>query len=141
VASFIFFTQSRRAAENAVETPPSGEGEVMSRITTHVLDTARGRPASGVPVTLSRVGEDGDVVLGRGDTDRDGRLRDLMGTDAELAPGRYKLTFDTASYFQIQGVKGFYPEVAVLFEVRDPGEDHHIPLLLSPHGYSTYRGS
>jgi 5-hydroxyisourate hydrolase len=94
-----------------------------------------------VPVTLSRLDGDDDVVLGSGATDRDGRLHDLLGADAELAAGRYRLTFDTASYFQTQGVKGFYPQVAVLFEVRDPGEDHHIPLLLSPNGYTTYRGS
>jgi 5-hydroxyisourate hydrolase len=113
----------------------------MSPITTHVLDTARGRPAAGVPVTLERLEDGGATVLGRGITDAGGRLRDLLPDHSELEMGRYRMTFDSNTYFQTQGVNGFYPEVAVLFEVRDPGEDHHIPLLLSPFGYSTYRGS
>lgn len=108
----------------------------MSAITTHVLDTARGRPAQGVPVRLERGGE----VLGRGETDSDGRLRDLL-SGGPLAFGTYRLVFDTARYFESQGVEGFYPEVRVDFEVRDAARHFHVPLLLSPFGYSTYRGS
>ena len=107
----------------------------MSGITTHVLDTSRGCPAAGVQVVLERAaGSDWDLV-GRGITDSDGRVRDLLTS----APGDgcYRLTFDTGSYLD----DGFYPEVSVTFVV-EPGEDHyHVPLLLSPFGYSTYRGS
>jgi 5-hydroxyisourate hydrolase len=98
-------------------------------ITTHVLDTARGRPASRIPVRLQR---DGDTVADTA-TDAGGRAR--LTEDA--APGRYRLTFDTDAYL---GGAGFYPEVTIVFEVTE--EDHyHVPLLLSPFGYSTYRGS
>lgn len=114
----------------------------MSPITTHVLDTARGRPAEGVPVLLEiREAEGGWRVLGSGRTDGDGRLRDLLPPDHALAAGQYRLTFDTAAYFSAQGAPGFYPSVAVVFAVRDASEHYHVPLLLSPFGYSTYRGS
>ena len=112
----------------------------MSRITTHVLDTVRGRPAGGLTVTLERLDPEPDV-LGSGQTDHDGRLRDLLPPDDEFAPGTYRLTFDTGAYFRTQAVKAFYPEVVIVFEVRDAGEHYHVPLLLSPYGYSTYRGS
>lgn len=111
----------------------------MSRITTHVLDTARGRPAAGVPVTLEVLSGKEWAALGRGSTDADGRAREL--SDGVLAAGTYRLTFETAAYFASTGVEGFYPEVQVVFEVRDPSQHHHVPLLLSPFGYSTYRGS
>jgi 5-hydroxyisourate hydrolase len=111
----------------------------LSPVTTHVLDTARGRPAEGVPVVLERaLGADWQPV-GRGTTDADGRVNDLL----ESAPpeGRYRLTFDTGAYLRAAGRAGFYPEVSVTFAVG-PGEEHlHVPLLLSPFGYSTYRGS
>lgn len=109
----------------------------MSAITTHVLDTARGHPAAGVAIRLERGGE----VLGRGETDADGRLRTLLPSGAPLAPGTYRLVFETAGYFAAQGVEAFYPEVSVDFQVRDGGQHYHVPLLLSPFGYSTYRGS
>jgi 5-hydroxyisourate hydrolase len=113
----------------------------MNAITTHVLDTARGLPAAGVPVVLERVrGHEAAEELGRGLTDADGRLRTLLGERA-LEAGTYRLRFDTAAYFAGLGEEGFYPEVTVLFEVRDPARHHHVPLLLSPYGYSTYRGS
>lgn len=113
----------------------------MSSITTHVLDTARGLPAAGVPVVLERVhaGEPTEE-LGRGATDADGRLRTLLDERA-LEAGTYRLRFDTSTYFESLAIEGFYPEVSVLFEVRDPARHHHVPLLLSPYGYSTYRGS
>lgn len=109
-------------------------------ITTHVLDTSRGRPASGVPVVLEQLGADGVwLERGRGATDDDGRLKGL--SSAPLSAGRFRITFDTAAYFAAQGVEGFYPEVRVDFVVRDANAHHHVPLLLNPYGYSTYRGS
>ena len=113
----------------------------MSGITTHVLDTARGRPAAGVPVVLEIESRGEWKALGRGITDADGRIRQLLPTGATLAAGTYRLTFDTQSYFASQGIEGFYPQVSVVFIVRDPAQHYHVPLLLSPYGYSTYRGS
>jgi 5-hydroxyisourate hydrolase len=114
----------------------------MSAITTHVLDTAAGRPAAGVPVTIESRGEGGDwLELGRGATDADGRLRDLLPDDFDFKEGEYRLTFDAASYFASRGVESFYTEVVVSFVVRDAGAHYHVPLLLSPFGYTTYRGS
>ena len=107
-------------------------------ISTHVLDTARGRPAAGVPVALERVAGDG-AVIARAVTDADGRVRELA--PASLAAGDYRLTFDTGAYFATLGVEGFYPLVTVVFSLRDPSQHHHVPLLLSPFGYTTYRGS
>lgn len=115
----------------------------MSRITTHVLDTALGRPAAGVKVRLERVGP-GDAdpeVLGQGATDEDGRLRDLAPPGPALRPGVYRLTFDTGGYFRDQELEGFYPRVIIDFDVRDGLEHYHVPLLLGPYGYTTYRGS
>ena len=113
----------------------------MSGITTHVLDIARGRPAAGVPVTLEAKTEGGWRVVGRGTTDADGRLRDLAPTDFVLSVGDYRLTFDAGSYFSTWGAEGFYAEVVVSFVVRDAAAHYHVPLLLSPYGYTTYRGS
>jgi len=113
----------------------------MSAITTHVLDLARGKPAAGVPVRLERRGAAGWEELGRAATDADGRARRLIGADAPFVAGVYRLTFELAAYFAALGVETFYPEAAIVFEVRDPREHHHVPLLVSPHGYSTYRGS
>lgn len=114
----------------------------MSPLTTHVLDTSVGRPAAGVPVTLEKMCEDhGSHLLGSDVTDTDGRARNLLAPDKPLKTGTYRLTFDTAAYFASQNVHGFYPKVAVLFEVRDESQHYHVPLLLAPHGYSTYRGS
>jgi len=114
----------------------------MSGITTHVLDTARGRPASGLAVMLeSQSGNGRWAVVGKGTTDADGRVRQLLPTGVSLHPGLYRLTFDTQSYFVAQEREAFYPQVTVVFEVRDPAQHYHVPLLLSPFGYSTYRGS
>ena len=114
----------------------------MSPITTHVLDTARGRPAASVAIHLERRSPEGGwVELGRGETDNDGRLRTLLGPDEALLAGFYRITFDTGAYFAMLGIEGFYPEASVVFEVRDPAQHYHVPLLLSPYGYSTYRGS
>lgn len=111
----------------------------MSGLSTHVLDTARGRPAARVPVTLERATGGGWAQVGAGETDPDGRLRELL--DEPLLAGAYRLRFDTAAYFRAAGVRGFYPAVTVEFEVERPEEHHHVPLLLNPYGYSTYRGS
>ena len=113
----------------------------MSGITTHVLDTARGRPAAGVPVTLESKSGDGWTIVGRGATDADGRLRDLAPTDFVLSEGDYRLTFDVGAYLSAGGAAGFYTEVVVSFVVRDAAAHYHVPLLLSPYGYTTYRGS
>jgi 5-hydroxyisourate hydrolase len=113
----------------------------MSAITTHVLDTSRGRPAAGVPVTLEVEAAGGWQLLGKGATNADGRISDLMAEGEALANGVYRLIFDTDAYFRSQGVAGFYPQVAVTFRIDNPVQHYHVPLLLSPFGYSTYRGS
>jgi 5-hydroxyisourate hydrolase len=106
----------------------------VSQVTTHVLDTALGRPAAGVPVIL----EGADGVVAQATTDADGRVGDL-GPD-HLAAGTYHLRFDTAAYAGSAGAATFFPEVVVTFAV-DGDAHHHVPLLLSPFGYTTYRGS
>ncbi|HEY6065513.1 MAG TPA: hydroxyisourate hydrolase [Thermoanaerobaculia bacterium] len=112
----------------------------MSRITTHVLDTAIGRPAIGVPVTLELHEPSGGwKVIGRGHTNPEGRLSDLC--PGAIEAGRYRLTFDTAAYFDARDVEGFFPVAQIVFEVRDPTHHYHVPLLLAPYGYSTYRGT
>jgi 5-hydroxyisourate hydrolase len=128
----------------------------MTAITTHVLDVALGRPAAGVPVALQRVEapgatepgatepgatEPGATEIGRASTDDDGRVRHLG--PAEIRPGTYRLVFDTAAYFLARhpGDRPFFPEVTITFTVHDQARDYHVPLLLSPYGYSTYRGS
>ena len=113
----------------------------MSQITTHVLDVSVGRPAAGVPVILEIERAGGKFQeLSRGATDGDGRLRHLLPGGA-LVEGVYRLTFETAAYFESCKVAGLYRKVAIEFEVRDAHENYHIPLLLSPYSYSTYRGS
>jgi 5-hydroxyisourate hydrolase len=112
----------------------------MSAITTHVLDVTRGRPAAGIDVALQRVGAAPTAVLARGTTDSDGRVRGFSPAPT-LEPGGYRLTFDVAPYFESSGVEAFYRRVVIEFEVRDASQHYHVPLLLSPFGYSTYRGS
>jgi 5-hydroxyisourate hydrolase len=113
----------------------------MSQITTHVLDTSLGRPAGGIAVTLEIEKQSAIwVELARGVTDRDGRLRDLLPPEA-LLEGTYRLTFETGQYFGSLTQAAFYPRVTVIFEVRDRSQHYHVPLLLSAHGYTTYRGS
>jgi 5-hydroxyisourate hydrolase len=114
----------------------------MSTISTHVLDTALGRPAAGVSVTLARLGAKAmEIPIGVGETDRDGRLRDLLPDGQSLAVGDYRLRFDIGAYFAATGRETFYPSVAVEFRVADASAHCHVPLLVSPYGYSTYRGS
>ena len=110
-------------------------------ITTHVLDIAQGTPAAGVTVILEIRQADGWSPVGRGTTDGDGRLTTLMGA-RELMPGTYCLTFDLGDYHKAQGLTApFFPEAKVTFSVRDTGRHYHVPLLISPFGYSTYRGT
>ena len=114
----------------------------MSAITTHILDLSTGRPADGVEVSLElQESVERWLHVGHVTTDADGRLRSLMAADAELTPGTYRLVFQTRAYFARHGVESFYPHVAVVFEVVSTELHYHVPLLVSPYGYSTYRGS
>ncbi|HZS08406.1 MAG TPA: hydroxyisourate hydrolase [Blastocatellia bacterium] len=111
-------------------------------ISTHVLDTSLGRPARGVPVVLEfHEPLSGWQVIGKGATDADGRLKGLLPPQLQLRPGNYRITFDTGTWFSACRAEGFYPEVSVVFTIRDAAQHYHVPLLLSPFGYSTYRGS
>jgi 5-hydroxyisourate hydrolase len=110
-------------------------------VSTHVLDTGRGRPAAGVPVELFFQDSGRWRRLAGGTTDPDGRLRDVGGGAAGLTAGRYRLVFDTAAYFAATGQRGFYPEASVTFDCDDATAHYHVPLLLSAFAYSTYRGS
>jgi 5-hydroxyisourate hydrolase len=107
-------------------------------ITTHVLDTSRGTPAAGLTVVLELRRSGAWVTVGSADTDANGRVTAF--TTASLAPGTYRLTFDTGAYHRSCGVAAFFPQVTVTFDVTS-GAHYHVPLLLSPYGYSTYRGT
>jgi 5-hydroxyisourate hydrolase len=110
-------------------------------VTTHVLDTSAGRPAAGVRVALEALDRQaGWRRLGGGATGDDGRLSGLV-PEGRLLAGTHRLVFETGAWFAAHGVQTFYPEVSVVFEVSDPSQHFHVPLLLSPFGYSTYRGS
>jgi len=113
----------------------------MSGITTHVLDISQGRPAAGVPVILEIAASGGWQTVGEGITNADGRAADLLTANSPIAPGVYRLSFDTAKYFDDQNTQGFYPQVTVVFKIENADQHYHVPLLLSPFGYSTYRGS
>jgi 5-hydroxyisourate hydrolase len=111
-----------------------------SPITTHVLDIALGKPASGVPVTLARMMDGTFVELATGSTNADGRVADLLPAGS-LVRGTYRISFLLTPYFEASGRTSFYPHVDIVFSVDAPTEHYHVPLLLSPFGYSTYRGS
>jgi 5-hydroxyisourate hydrolase len=112
----------------------------MSHITTHVLDTAKGKPAAGIKIVLYRqLGEDWSPIT-NGITGKDGRMADLLEKEKTLAAGIYKIEFFTKDYFDHAGLKSFYPVIPIVFEITST-EHYHIPLLLSPFGYTTYRGS
>jgi 5-hydroxyisourate hydrolase len=114
--------------------------EPMKRVSTHVLDVSRGQPASDLPVRLERQKAAGEWrLLQSATTDQDGRCPQLL--PEELSPGVYRLVFDTAHYFDRQKIVGLYPIVEITFQVREGETQFHIPLLLSAHGYTTYRGS
>jgi 5-hydroxyisourate hydrolase len=109
-------------------------------ISTHVLDTMRGTPAAGLDVELSRREPNGNwKSIGQAVTDSDGRVREFSEDDLE--PGEYRLDFSTQPYFERSGLSAFYPLVTVVFNLEDPSENLHVPLLLSPFGYTTYRGT
>jgi len=112
----------------------------MSAITTHVLDTSLGKPASGVKVTLSVRDPVGFRELARAETDADGRIRQFL-PDAPLERKTYQLVFDTAAHFRESGRPAFFERVTLEFVVSDLSAHYHVPLLLTPFGYSTYRGS
>ncbi len=115
---------------------------MKSSITTHVLDTALGKPAAGITVTLEMKGKSGDwAKISSGATDPDGRINDLFPNGILFEKAIYRLTFETASYFRSIRVESFYPHVQIAFEAKESSAHYHVPLLLSPFGYSTYRGS
>jgi 5-hydroxyisourate hydrolase len=119
-------------------TGPAGS----ATLSTHVLDATTGRPAAGVAIRLERRGPNGWSPAGGGQTDADGRLRlegDAPGRGFE--PGVYRITFGSGAYFAAQGTASFYPEITVTFAVTSQDQHYHVPLLLSPFSYSTYRGS
>ncbi|MEP7149379.1 MAG: hydroxyisourate hydrolase [Acidobacteriota bacterium] len=114
----------------------------MNSITTHILDISIGRPAAGVLVRLDRQTFEGEWgLVGSRKTDSDGRVRDLIPEGEKLMASAYRLTFDVGPYFREKQVEGFYNEVTIGFVVTDASQHYHVPLLLSPFGYSTYRGS
>jgi hydroxyisourate hydrolase len=112
----------------------------MSQITTHVLDTSIGKPAQGIGIALEQNNSGNWKVIASGVTNADGRIEDLLPRAKILDAGVYRLVFDTASYFKNQKTKSFYPQVSIEFEITDVSH-YHVPLLLNPFGYSTYRGS
>jgi 5-hydroxyisourate hydrolase len=111
---------------------------VAVTISTHVLDARLGRPAAGLAVRLERVSDGAATTVATALTGPDGRVGDW---DAPLAAGVHRLVFDTGAYHEAEGTPSFYPEVVVTFWITDPTQHHHVPLLLSPFAYSTYRGS
>ena len=115
---------------------------MKSSITTHVLDTMQGKPAPGISVTLEMKGKSADwTKISSGTTNPDGRIDDFFPDAMPFEKGIYRLTFETAAYFRSIQAESFYPHVQIVFEVKESSARYHVPLLLSPFGYSTYRGS
>jgi 5-hydroxyisourate hydrolase len=112
----------------------------MSQLTTHILDTSKGQPAIGVHVSLCQRHKEEWKEIAKGVTDNDGRIANLLRKNAVMELGTYKLHFETQSYFTKQAVQTFYPFVEIIFQVTTE-EHYHVPLLLNPFGFSTYRGS
>jgi 5-hydroxyisourate hydrolase len=114
----------------------------MSAISTHVIDIMRGRPAKGITVSLHKFSSSNQwEPLAVGTTDTDGRIRNMLDLRHILTTGTYRLSYEAADYFRALGTACFFPEVAVTFLIENPTEHYHIPLLLSPYAYSTYRGT
>ena len=111
----------------------------MTRITTHVLDTGTGRPAAGIPVRLERVDGPRADAVAAAVTDADGRVRDWL--PGGIPSGRYRLVFETGDWFRAAGRESLYPEIVIDFAAEESVSHYHLPLLLAPYGYSTYRGS
>lgn len=112
----------------------------MSQITTHVLDTSSGKPAKGIEITLFQSESQGWKEIAKGITNTDGRISDLIKVAEALKKGVYKMKFEVSEYFQQNKQQHFYPYVEIVFEINSE-EHYHIPLLLNPFGYTTYRGS
>lgn len=110
-----------------------------SKITSHILDTEIGRPASGVNISLEIFNDGVWANIGSGTTDNDGRVIDWLTSD--IKEGRYKISFEVEDYFKSQRRESFYPHVSIEFYLKNTNEHYHVPLLLNAHGYSTYRGS
>ena len=112
----------------------------MSQLTTHILDTGKGKPAAGIAVYLYQQHPEEWKEITIGTTNKDGRVPDLLNKDAVLEPGIYKMRFETKDYFDKLGIQTFYPFIEIIFTITG-NEHYHVPLLLNPFGYSTYRGS
>lgn len=112
----------------------------MSHITTHVLDTSLGKPAAGIRISLQEKQQEYWNTIAVGITNEDGRVTDLLKNGKTLNPGIYRMFFETGAYYKALSVQTFYPEVGIVFETFDTTH-YHVPLLLNPFGYSTYRGS
>lgn len=110
-------------------------------VSTHVLDTSSGRPAGGVRVRLLRADGPSWAEISAAETNADGRVAALLPPDAAAAPGAFRIAFDVAPYFAVRGQDTFYATIVIDFVVGDAAQHYHVPLLLSPFGYSTYRGS
>lgn len=113
----------------------------MSQVTTHILDTSLGEPASNVEVQLYSYSNNEWNELGQGKTDSDGRVTNLIDSDQSLEAGEYKLRFEIASHYSSNNTESFYPFIDIVFKISAGGQHYHVPLLLNPFGYSTYRGS
>lgn len=114
----------------------------MSSITTHVIDTTSGKPGAGIVVTLERKTHSaGWQKVAEGLTNSDGRLNDLLSPNEAFLPGHYRLIFETGPYFLLHNSEAFFPQISIMFAVKDPMQHYHVPLLLSPFGFSSYRGS
>ncbi|MEO8087039.1 MAG: hydroxyisourate hydrolase [Bacteroidota bacterium] len=112
----------------------------MSQLTTHILDTSTGKPAEAVAVSLEQLVSESWKKIAEGITNKDGRISNLLVSDARMDKGVYRLIFETADYFKAQDRKTFYPKITIEFEISDDSH-YHVPLLLNAFGYSTYRGS
>ncbi|CAL8131868.1 unnamed protein product [Orchesella dallaii] len=135
---------TERTERNSSQEFTSSVSSIMSAnenpLTSHVLDTAIGRPAVGVPVTLSKYENDQWRNISKQLTNSDGRVGNMISSE-EFSSSRYKLTFETLSYYDSRGEKTFYPYIEVIFEIETPEEHFHVPILLSAYRFSTYRGS
>lgn len=113
----------------------------MSAVTTHMLDTAAGRPAAGVTVVLEQLVDNAWTQRGSGTTNNDGRVTDLLPSDERPQAGTWRLSFDTGAWAAAQQRECFHPSITIAFVIADPAQHYHVPVLWSPFGYSTYRGS
>jgi len=112
----------------------------MSQLTTHILDTTKGRPVAGVTIILYNNANGNWTEMARGKTNEDGRIKDLLPEEKKLEKGIYKLRFETKDYFSKESIQTFYPFIEIIFDIQT-AEHYHVPLLLTPFGFTTYRGS